>query len=100
MSFSVRLSTKAYLDAKEIVEWYNNEKTGLGADFYTHLTKKINSIKKHPFFYPEIFNDVRQTSLDKYPYHIHFIVNELENEITIYGITHTRRNPEIWKSKI
>ncbi|MDX5477197.1 MAG: hypothetical protein LPJ98_01975 [Cyclobacteriaceae bacterium] len=48
MSYKIKLLQEARLDIKEIIEWYNGEKRGLGKRFYGSLKSKLNYIRKYP----------------------------------------------------
>jgi plasmid stabilization system protein ParE len=99
MKFKVTLLPDAYLDIKEIIDWYNSKQPGLGKSFYLSLKAKIRSISLAPFSFQISYKESRSAMLDSFPYQIHFRVNELERVVLIYSVTHTSRNPRIWKDK-
>lgn len=99
MKYKVTLLPEATLDIREIIDWYNLEQSGLGKRFYDSLKLKINSISLIPFSFQLSYKESRSAILDKFPYQIHYRVNELDRVIIIFAITHTSRNPRIWKGK-
>lgn len=99
MKFKVTLLPDAYLDIKEIIDWYNSKQSGLGKSFYLSLKAKIRSISLAPFSFQISYKESRRAMIDSFPYQIHFRVNELERVVVIYSVTHTSRTPRIWKEK-
>jgi hypothetical protein len=41
MNYKVNLLPEAYLDIKEIIDWYNRAERGLGKKFYESLKSKF-----------------------------------------------------------
>ncbi|AEL25661.1 MULTISPECIES: type II toxin-antitoxin system RelE/ParE family toxin [Cyclobacterium] len=99
MSYKVKLLSEASLDIKEIIEWYNEEKQGLGRRFYKSLKSRLNYISNYPFHCQVAYRDIRNILVDKFPYQIHFRIKESEKSIIVIAITHTSRNPRVWKRK-
>lgn len=99
MKYKVRLLPDAYLDVKEVIDWYNNSRNGLGKRFYESLKSKLNTISNNPLQFQFSYRESRSALIDKFPYQIHFSVKELEKLVIVFAITHTSRNPRIWKEK-
>ncbi len=99
MSYKVKLLSEASLDIKEIIEWYNEERQGLGRRFYESLKSRLNYISNYPFHCQVGYRDVRNILVDKFPYQIHFRIKEPDKSIIVIAVTHTSRDPRVWKSK-
>lgn len=99
MNYKVNLLPEALLDIKEIIDWYNHAKRGLGKKFYQSLKSKLKTISANPLHFQLSFKESRSASIHKFPYQIHFKVEELARVVIIFAITHTSRNPRIWKEK-
>lgn len=99
MNYKVNLFPEALLDIQEIIDWYNRAERGLGKKFYQSLKSKIKTISTSPLNFQISFKESRSASIDKFPYQIHFKVEELARVVIIYAITHMSRNPRIWKEK-
>lgn len=100
MRYKITLLKEAHLDIKEIIKWYNEEKEGLGKLFYESLKTKLNYIQQNPLHCQVSYRDVRNILLNKFPYQIHFKIDESAKSIIIFAVTHTSRNPRVWKDKI
>lgn len=99
MSYKIKLLREARLDIKEIIEWYDEEKPGLGKRFYESLKSKLNYIRKHPLHCQVSYRDVRNILVDKYPYQVHYRIEQLDQSIIVFAVTHTSRNPRFWKKE-
>jgi plasmid stabilization system protein ParE len=99
MNYQLKVLPEAKLDISEIIEWYNTKQKGLGKQFLDFLKFKLENIQENPLHYQTGYKDVRSCLIDKFPYQIHFWIDEQVNSIIVFAITHTSRNPKIWQSK-
>ena len=99
MNYKVSLLQDAYFEIKEIIDWYNRAQRGLGKKFYESLKSKLKTISTNPFHFQLSFKESRSASIDKFPYQIHFKVEELARVVIVFAVTHTSRKPRIWKEK-
>ena len=98
MSYRIELLPEARLDIKESLEWYNDQKAGLGKRFFESLKSRFRYIGKNPLHYQVAYRGIRNALLHKFPYQIHYKVDEKSKLIIVLGVTHTSRNPQIWKT--
>lgn len=83
-------------DLKEINQWYSRIDKKIWSFFIKEFYLKINFISENALA-SEIKYDVsRIVFLRKFPYGIHYQFNEFKNEVEIYAVFHTSRNPENW----
>jgi toxin ParE1/3/4 len=87
----------AELDTTEAANWYNDKREGLGNEFLLAIDAKINAIKRDPNHFQVVYKDIQRALTERFPYGIFFIVEG--DTIFILAITHTRRNPIIWKKR-
>lgn len=99
MRYSLIVSLGAQKDILESIEWYNNEKANLGFEFYESLMEKINSLAERPLLYTKRFKNVRTAKVNKYPYLIYFKIEESNSSISILGVLHTSRNPQLIRKR-
>lgn len=99
MSYRIKLLPEARLDIKEIIEWYNGKKRGLGKWFYESLKSRIDYIRKNPLHYQVIYRDIRNAPINRFPYQVHYRVEESDKLVIVFGVTHTRRDPRVWKNE-
>jgi len=99
MTYRIKLLPEARFDINEIMEWYNEEKRGLGKRFYGALKSRLDYIRKYPLHCQVSYRDVRNILLDSFPYQVHYRIEEPDGSIVVLAVTHTSRNPRVWKSK-
>jgi toxin ParE1/3/4 len=96
MLWSVNITAEAKIDIQEGIHWYNNKQKGLGKRFHKEVKNCIARIEKNPFYVVK-YNQTRCMPIPKFPYLIHFIIEESDKNVIILGILHTSLNPnENW----
>ncbi len=99
MSFKIILLPEARLDIKDSIDWYNEQKAGLGKIFYQAVKSRLAYLKKNPLHYQISYRNMRNALVNKFPYQVHYRVEEARKLIVVFGVTHTSRNPQVWKSR-
>jgi plasmid stabilization system protein ParE len=97
--YKVRIEPEALADIQEITDWYNDAKAGLGKRFQNKAIKQINSLNKNPQIYAFRYNEIRCILVKKFPYMVHFYINDENNTVEVLSVISTDRNPKIWKEK-
>lgn len=80
-------------DIKEITTWYNGQQKGLGKRFFADIKQAANSISINPFFASIKYDDVRKAYCKKFPYSLHYVINDLEHTVSVFAVLHTSRDP-------
>ena len=96
MRFQLKIDTDALNDIQETFEWYELQLKGLGLRYKTQTKKQINSLKKEPCIFSIKYNEIRCRKIEKFPFLIHYLINENTKTVTVFAVFHTSRNPEIW----
>ena len=99
MHFQLKIDTDALNDIQETFEWYELQLKGLGLRYKTQTKKQINSLKKDPYLFSIKYNEIRCRKIEKFPFLIHYLINENINVVTVFAVFHTSRNPEIWNTR-
>lgn len=94
-SFAVIFSPIAINDLEQAVVYYERKQTGLGKRFAANVQTTLNSIKRHPFFATIRYGDIRCARIKKFPYLVHYHINEDELIVTIIAIYSTYKEP-LW----
>ena len=68
MSFRVDLEKSALIDVQAAIDYYDNQKAGLGRKFEAELNEFLISLETHPF-YQTRYNQVRCLPLRKFPFY-------------------------------
>jgi plasmid stabilization system protein ParE len=97
--YKVKIEPEALTDIQEITDWYNEAQTGLGSRFQNTAIKQINSLNKNPQIYAIRYKEIRCVDIKKFPYMIHFFINDENNTVEVLAVISTDRNPKIWQEK-
>ena len=98
MAFKVKIEPDAHLDIQEAITWYNKQQKGLGKKFHNAVPTHIDSLTKHPNF--EIrYDTVHCLPLKKFPFMIHFTIDEPQIIVSVRAVFHTSLNPTNWTKR-
>lgn len=92
MSYKVLLSTTAESDLKEIYDWYEFQKNGLGGEFLIDAEASFQLLSEFPH-YQIRYGQIRYKSLKRFPHLIHFQIKESSKEVWIEAILHPSKFP-------
>ena len=98
-NFRIIVFKRAELEVDEISEYYESITTGLGVKFYTEYRNHVNTLKRMPFFEVK-YEEIRKLPLKKFPYTIHFTINEFDKIVSIQAVTCDYQNPENTRLKL
>lgn len=96
--YHIKIDEDALNDLSQIVKWYNDQSQNLGIRFHKQVKSQINSLKSQPYICSIRYKDIRCMLVKKFPFMIHYSINEELSSVEIFSIFHTSRNPEIWNS--
>ena len=89
--YQLVIKPKAIEMAMEAYDWYNEQQYGLGDIFLKELENGFEKLESWPTAYSKIKRNFRQLILHTFPYVVVFeIINQ---DVIIYSIFHTSRNP-------
>jgi len=98
VGYNFKIEPEVFNEIQSGIDFYNAKRNGLGKRFWDEINSNFKIIRKNPFFQIRYAN-VRCVPLKKFPFMIHFTVDEKNKEIIIRNIFHTLRDPEsTWKS--
>ena len=95
MSFLVKIEPEAREDIQSSINWYNKQQLGLGRKFLDEIQKTFNSLSKNPF-YQRRYKSVFCFPIKKFPFMIHFTIDNENKIVTVRGVFHTSLNPINW----
>ncbi|MBW8048914.1 MAG: type II toxin-antitoxin system RelE/ParE family toxin [Cytophagales bacterium] len=87
------------MDIQEATDWYNEQVPGCGSRFQKQVKFQINSLKINPNGYAIRYADVHCMLIKKFPFLVHFTVDESKFIVKVFAVVHTSRNPKIWEEK-
>ena len=92
-SFSIRVLASAEADLNEAFKYYSEINPKLGQRFLKLINAALNDLKKNPN-YQVRYDNFRMKVVNKFPYVIHYILDEDQQIVFIYGIRNTYQNPD------
>jgi len=99
-TYKILIAPQALQEINDIKEWYNHRQRNLGARFQKQAIRHINSLYKDPHIFTIRYNEIRCIPIKKFPYMIHYYINEDIKSIEVLAVLNTSRNPEIWKDNL
>ena len=96
MVYKIKIEPDARIEIQEAIKWYNKQKTGLGKKFFAEVNSHINILKVKPYFKVR-YDEVHCLPLKKFPYMIHFTIDEPDRIVSVRSVFHTSINPDSWK---
>ncbi|WP_456313694.1 hypothetical protein [Pseudomonas shirazensis] len=97
--FKLQILSRAKLEVEEASQYYESKSKGLGKVFYLEFKSYSKTLKNIPFF-EEKYNIVRILPLKKFPYTIHFTVDENEKLVSIQAVTSNYQDPNTTRIKL
>lgn len=98
-NFKLQILSRAKLEVKEVTEYYESKTKGLGKAFYLEFKNYSKTLRNIPFFEVK-YNIVRTLPLKKFPYTIHFSIDENEKTVSIQALTSNHQDPTTTRIKL
>ncbi|MFT6855939.1 MAG: plasmid stabilization system protein ParE [Cyclobacteriaceae bacterium] len=97
MTYSISVAEAAEKDIREAFLYYEDQKDNLGSSFENLVNKAVDSIQSNPLKTQIRYGNTRVFLLKKFPYGIHFQIDE--NHLLIVAVFHTSQDPEKWTER-
>ena len=93
MKYNLEIKKEAHKDIQEGINWYKSQQKGLDKRFHKAVKNAFEVIGSNPYFQIR-YENVRCYSLKKFPYLLHYIVNEKDKKIVLLGVVNTYKKPK------
>jgi len=100
MGFKIKLLPIVHTDLRNAKKWYQEKSEKLAQEFKVAINKEIDYIGEYPEHYQQKYKNLRQSLITRFPYVIFYLVEEEQKQVVVFGILHSRRNPEIVQKRI
>lgn len=92
MIYKIVISKLASLEIEKSIEFYESRKKGLGKEFLSYLKGYFSILKTNPKLFQITRKSIyRELPMKKFPFVI--IYEIINNDVVIYSVFHTSRNP-------
>jgi hypothetical protein len=98
-NFKLKILSRAKLEVNEAAEYFESKSKELGNVFYLEFKNYSKTLRNIPFF-EEKYNIVLTLPLKKFPYTIHFTVDEFEKIVFIQAVTNNHQDPNTTRLKL
>jgi hypothetical protein len=100
VAYTINIDSNAILDIQKAIDYYDEQQLGLGKKFEDALDKHFSTLSKNPF-YQKRYDNLHCLPVKKFPFMIHFSIDEKNTLVRIYAVFHTSLNPdENWTKRI
>lgn len=94
----MNLRQEAVQDILEAARWYETQSPGLGERFEDALAVVFRGIEMMPESHRVVYRDVRRAVLQGFPFVVYYQL--VEGDALVIAVTHARRDPGHWKSRV
>ncbi|MGH8224534.1 MAG: type II toxin-antitoxin system RelE/ParE family toxin [Gammaproteobacteria bacterium] len=98
MSFHVYVRGAAERDVASVQDWYEKQRSGLGAEFLDEFDRVLTLLAQSPFIYPVLYRDIRRAVLHRFPFLVWYQIEG--NIVTVLACTHGKRNPATTRERL
>jgi toxin ParE1/3/4 len=92
MRYRIIVSKRASIEIIQSIDWYNEQKKGLGKRFFSKLNSVIRIIRKNPHAFEIRYKIYRCAPVDVFPFIVVYFIPE-PGRIVISAVFHSSRNP-------
>lgn len=99
MKYPVLLLPPASDDLIDCIAWYDEQKNGLGNEFYEAVVHIIDMIGSNPLLFAVRTRSIRAASVNRFPFFVFYKFEQSKQQIVVLAILHQSRNPKTWKER-
>ena len=97
MNRPIILRRIARAEFDEAADSYEGRQAGQGAAFTAAVRQVLGDIGSRPELHPEVYEDVREALVARYPFAIYY--RPSPTEVTVLAVFHTSRDPTLWQTR-
>ncbi len=93
MAIELLFTPETHVDIDEAYAWRRDRRPGLGKKLLENIADTLQGI-----LYEIVEDSYRQALVKRFPYSI--IYGYDSTNVTIYAVTHTARDPAVWRQRL
>lgn len=94
----IRFTPEADAELTEARRWYSHKRQDLDLEFMKCIDDVLAQVVSNPHVFPVVYRTLRRAVVRRFPFAVLYEVTA--NEIQVIAVFHSRRNPEVWKSRV
>jgi plasmid stabilization system protein ParE len=103
MTRRVRFRDEASVEITSIVDWYDAQRSGLGAEFTEEVNRTVMLATESPRMWPSWpgmrrLPEIRRAFVNRFPYSIAYVLRD--DELVILAVAHHSRGPRYWRRSL
>lgn len=91
--YTVLIEDRAAEDIQDGMDFYDEQVQGLGDKFKEAVDKEFTALEKNPF-YQIRYSSIRCKPVRKFPFLIHFQIDEDEKLVLVFAVINTHKDPD------
>ena len=93
----IRFQPEAEAEVAEARVWYGLQRDGLDATLMLRIDETLQRIVETPNAYPNVYRQLRRAVVRQFPFAIFY--ESTPDEIRVFAVYHSRRDPKRLKSR-
>jgi plasmid stabilization system protein ParE len=98
MSYNLIIEPEAELDLEEAVNWYNQQRPGLGREFIECVDEVVHRIRDNPETHPVTHRSARLALIKRFPFVVCYTFED--NTVFVMAVFHGHRHPNVWQDRL
>jgi len=94
----IRFTPEADAELAEARQWYSHQRQDLDLEFMQCIDDTLLRIVDNPYLFPLVYRNFRRAVVRRFPFAVFYEV--MGDEIEVFAIFHSRRDPDEWKSRV
>lgn len=94
----IRFLPEADAELAEARLWYGLQREGLDVSLMQRIDETLQRISNAPSRFPVVYRHLRSAIVKQFPFAVFYEVTE--NEILVFAVFHSRRNPKQLTSRL
>jgi plasmid stabilization system protein ParE len=94
----IRFTPEADAELAEARQWYSHQRQDLDLEFMECIDDALSRIADNPHLFPLVYRSLRRSVVRRFPFAVLYEV--ITDEIEVFAIFHSRRDPDAWKSRV
>lgn len=97
MTLAVVFRRAARAEFDEAALWYEERRSGLGAQFVAEANRVVQGAAEQPQRYAVMYRDIRCIRVRRFPYSVFYRVEP--RRLVVLAVFHARRDPRVWQQR-
>jgi plasmid stabilization system protein ParE len=91
------IEPEAQAGLAESFVWYEDQRSGLGSEFFAEVARVLAVIERTPQLFPILRGQTRRALVRRFPFAIFYVLDP--DVIAVTAVMHGRRDPRRWQER-